>query len=196
MKIELAGTFDVIAPVSEAYGFLTDPSRFAPLLPMFKELSGVEADRFRVVLDVGMPQIRGKAEANVVFVERHPDQRAVMRSTMRHALGMADSDMSFDLVPEGAGSRVSWRCSSTVRGTLASLASGILAPLARRNVDAMIASVQEELGAVHSEAGTVPLTPAEGASATPPSPRQDLSVGWWARLGAWFARAFGAGGRA
>lgn len=196
MKIELAGIFDVTAPVSEAYGFLTDPSRFAPLLPMFKELTGVQDDRFRVVLDVGMPQIRGKVDANVVFVERHCDQRAVMRSTMRHALGMADSDMSFDLVPQGAGTRVSWRCSSTVRGTLASLASGILAPLARRNVDAMIASVQQELGMVPSDAEVVPSATAAGASAAQPAPRPDLSSGWWTRLGAWFARALGVGGRA
>ena len=193
MKIELAGNFDVTAPISEAYGFLTDPLRFAPLLPMFKELTDVQADSFRVVLDVGMPQIRGKAEAKVVFVERLSEQRAVMRSTMRHALGMADSDMSFDLVPQGSGTRVSWQCSSTVRGTLASLASGILAPLARRNVDAMISTVQQELGEVPSDAQ---LMPAPAPVGTPPGDIPNRTPGWWARLVAWLSRLIHGGSRA
>lgn len=151
MKIDLAGEFDVSASVGQSYAFLTDPKRFAPLLPMFKELSNVQDDRFRVVLDVGMPQVRGRAEADVIFVERQPDKLAAMRSTMRHSLGMGDTDMRFELLPHGAGTSVTWRCNTMVRGTLASLASGILAPLARKNVDAMIQSVQRELGTPAAE---------------------------------------------
>ncbi len=200
MKIDLAGDFEVIAPASEVYRFLTDPTRFAPLLPMFKELSDVQEQRFRVVLDVGVPQIRGRAEANVQFVEQLPDQRAALRSNVRHSLGMADTEMGFTLEPQGSGTRVLWTCSSTVRGMLASLASGILAPLARRNVDAMIASVQQELGAVPAAADALPAaaaatTEARMASAppAPAAPGASDTPGWWARIRAWWAGAFGVG---
>jgi len=182
MKIDLDGEFDVAASVEESYAFLTDPRRFAPLLPMFKDLSDVTDDRFRVVLEVGMPQVRGRAEADLIFLERQQHQLARLKSTVRHALGMGDADMRFALAPAGGGTRVTWACSTTVRGTLASLASGILAPLARKNVDAMIQSVQQELGAVGA--------PAAAASAS------EARTGFWQRLLLWLKGGKRAGGHA
>jgi carbon monoxide dehydrogenase subunit G len=182
MKIDLQGEFDVSSSVSDSYAFLTDPKRFAPLLPMFKELSNVQDDRFRVVLDVGMPQVRGRAEADVTFVERVPGQLAVLRSKVRHSLGMGDTDMRFELAPAAGGTRVTWRCDTMVRGTLASLASGILAPLARKNVDAMIQSVQQELGAPAAQAFAAPTAAPAGAK-----------PGFWQRIALWFRSLRGSG---
>ena len=145
MKIDLVGSFDVMASPGQAYAFLTDPTRFAPLLPMFKELKDVGPDSFQIVLDVGMPQIRGRAEAQVCLVERLEGERATFSSSVRHSLGMADGSMGFTLSPLGEGSRIDWICNTKVRGTLVSIAAGLLAPLARRNIAAMIASVRTEL---------------------------------------------------
>lgn len=188
------GEFEVKTSPAQTYGFLTDPNRFAPLLPMFKELADVQDDRFRIVMDVGMPQIRGRAEANVQFVERQPDQRAVLKSTVRHSLGMADSNMSFDLSASDHGTLVSWNCSTTVRGTLASLASGILAPLARKNVDAMIASVRNELGDAQIGAPVPFIDPVTPNGSVTPQPMAKRPSGWWLRLRGWFSRLGGAKG--
>lgn len=184
MKLDLGGEFDVAASVEESYAFLTDPNRFAPLLPMFKELLNVTHDRFRVVLDIGMPQVRGRAEADVLFVDRQQGTLAIFKSTVRHALGMGDADIQFALTPEGSGTRVTWHCSTMVRGTLASLASGILAPLARKNVDAMIRSVQQELGDPNSILGERP--PLAVAA----------KMGLWRRLLLWLQGGKRAGGGA
>jgi carbon monoxide dehydrogenase subunit G len=148
VKIDLDGSFDVAASPGQAYAFLTDPTRFAPLLPMFKELKDVGPDSFQIVLDVGMPQIRGRAEAQVCFIERIEGEHARFSSSVRHSLGMADGGMGFTLSPLSGGSRIDWVCNTKVRGTLASIASGLLAPLARRNIAAMIASVRAELDRV------------------------------------------------
>lgn len=145
MRIALDGRFEVAAAPQRAFAFLTDPQRFAPLLPMFRELKDVNSDRFRIVLDIGVPQIRGRAEAEVTFVERVANEKAAFATTVKHALGVADSTLSFTMSPNGAGSAIQWTCDSVVRGTLASLAAGLLKPLAKRNVAAMIESVQKEL---------------------------------------------------
>jgi carbon monoxide dehydrogenase subunit G len=181
MKINLNGTFDVAASPTETYLFLTDPQRFAPLLPMFKELKDVQVDEFSIVLDVGMPQIRGKAEARVKFVERINNQRASFSSAVRHSLGMADSQMGFDLSEVEGGSRIAWTCDTTVRGTLASVAAGILAPLAKRNIAAMIASIQKELGPISSQTAQ--------ARAEAPIP-SDPSTSAWAKFQQWLRRLF------
>lgn len=148
MKLELDGAFEVSAAPERAFGLLADPNRFAPLLPMFKELREVTAEGFIVVLEVGVQQIRGRLETRVKPVESVPASRLRYVSNSRHVLGMTDSEFRFDLAPAGSGTHVAWRTESIVRGTLASLANGILMPLARRNVQATIAAIQKELGAL------------------------------------------------
>lgn len=160
MKLALDGNFLVSSSPAQTYRFLTDPERFAPLLPMFKELKNVEGDAFEVLMEVGVPQIKGKAQVQVRFSEKVEGERASLTSQVRHALGMADAQLAFLLAPYQTGTKVQWTCDSTVRGTLASVASGILSPLAKKNVKAMIASVQNELGALEApeEAAEAPET--------------------------------------
>lgn len=145
MKLDLDGAFEVAAAPDRAFALLADPHRFAPLLPMFKELRDVTTEGFVVVLDVGVQQIRGRLETRVKPVEAVPASRLRYSSNARHALGVADSEFVFDISPNGTGARVAWRTESIVRGTLASLANGILMPLARRNVEATIAAIRGDL---------------------------------------------------
>jgi carbon monoxide dehydrogenase subunit G len=145
MKVELDGVFEVASPLEESFEFLSDPARFAPLLPYFEELKEVSDDGFTVVLAIGVPQIRGRAEVEVKLVEKAFPLRARYRSCGRHALGMIDSDLGFTLQPVTAGSAVSWSSVSVVNGTLASLAQGILVPLAKRQIKSLVKSFQDAL---------------------------------------------------
>lgn len=191
MRIDLEGSFDVSASAPDAYRALTDPRRVAPLLPLFRELRDVTDDTFVVLMDVGVPQVRGTVQAKVRFVERVPGSRAALASNVQHSLGMADSSIVFQLTELPAGSRVDWTCKAAVRGTLASVAAGVLEPLARRNVVAMIEAVRKELGA--PDAPVAPREPATtGAAGAPKHDAGGASL--WARLGRWLARLFGTEG--
>ncbi|MEI6301241.1 MAG: SRPBCC domain-containing protein [Betaproteobacteria bacterium] len=173
MKLQLDGSFDVEATPTEVFAFLTDPMRFAPLLPMFRELREVESQRFKVILEVGVPQIRGTVEATVTVVELLAGTRARYKSSTRHTLGMADSDIGFELAPRGTGTRVVWRSETLVRGTLASIANGILMPLAKRNVQAMIDALRTALGGGPTQVQ---------ARNSPDDAVPIAHSGWWARL--------------
>ena len=186
MKLDLSGDFDVQASPAAAYAFLMDPQRMAPLLPMFKELSAVHEEGFTVVLEMGVPQIRGRVEAVVKRGECLQDQRARFDCRARHTLGMADTLLAFELIPEGSGSRISWQCQSIVRGTLASLANGLLAPLAQRNIASMIEVVRLELGPRIPAPAEVPTATASTAgSGLEPTPSA------WQRLMLWLHSLFG-----
>lgn len=156
MKVELDGTFDVTTSPEETFAFLTDPERFAPMLPYFKELKDVKPGSFTVGLEVGIPQVRGRVDVGVVLLEAVSPQSARYKTTGRHALGMVDSLLSFVLVPNVAGCSLQWKSESVVNGTLASLAQGILVPLAKRQIKALVKACQDHLGAPPSqEAPTV-----------------------------------------
>lgn len=148
MKLSYDGTFTANQTPEEVYQFLITPEKYAPLMPFFKELKDVEADNFTLIMEIGIPQMRGKAE---VKVRRLPSEssdvlQAKYNASGKHALGMVDSVVSYTVTASGdATSDVKWQCDSVVSGTLASLAQGILAPLARRNIDQMVKSVQRAL---------------------------------------------------
>lgn len=152
MKVDMNGDFEVKSSPAETYSFITRPETFAPILPYFKELHSVEGDAFGVVLEVGVPQIRGKADVAARKVEATENERVVYEINGRHALGMIDARMTFQLSPTEAGTRVDWKSEGTVSGTLASLAQGILLPLARRQIKTLVTAVQKQLGAVEPEA--------------------------------------------
>lgn len=148
MKISYDGTFTANQSPEEVYQFLITPQKYAPLMPFFKELKDVEEDSFTLVMEIGIPQLRGKAE---VKVNRLPSEssdllQANYNASGKHSLGMVDSVVSYTVTSAGeAKSDVKWKCDSVVSGTLASLAQGIMAPLAKRNIDQMVKAVQRAL---------------------------------------------------
>ncbi len=146
MKVNLDGDFEVAATANETFAFITTPERFAPVLPYFKELKDISGRQFTIVLEVGVPQIRGTAEVNAELVEAQAPHRAVYTVRGRHALGMMDSTMTFSVAEAPVGSNVTWQTESVVSGTLASLAQGILLPLAKRQIKSLVASVRTALG--------------------------------------------------
>ena len=95
MKVELADQFEVTTAPADTFAFLTDPQRFAPLLPYFKELKDVQPGAFTVGLEVGIPQLRGRVDVDVKLVESVAPERATYKSSGRHALGMVDSELCF-----------------------------------------------------------------------------------------------------
>jgi uncharacterized protein len=157
VKVELDGTFDVTTSPEETFAFLTDPERFAPMLPYFKELKNVKSGSFTVGLEVGIPQVRGRVDVAAVLLEAVSAHSARYKTSGRHALGMVDSILSFSLAPNPAGCSVQWKSESVVSGTLASLAQGILVPLAKRQIKTLIQACQDHLGAPPSEGTTTLL---------------------------------------
>ena len=58
MAIKFSGEFDVKRKPEEVYDFLTDPNRFAPLLPDFQSVSVQDPTHFTVRVNVGISCIK------------------------------------------------------------------------------------------------------------------------------------------
>ncbi len=148
MNVDLDGEFDTAASADETFAFITTPKKFAPVLPYFKGLDVKDQRHFTVTLEVGVPQIRGRADVEAELVESEAPSRAVYVIKGRHALGMMDSRMTFTVssADGNAGAHVVWTTQSVISGTLASLAQGILLPLAKRQIKSLVQAVRKELG--------------------------------------------------
>jgi len=145
MAIKFGGEFEVKRTPEEVYSFLTDPNKFAPLLPEFRSLSVQDATRFTVKVNVGVSYIKGAADVKLELAEAQPPTRAQYKGQGSLAGGKVSLVASFDLTPRAAGTKVAWQGEAQVFGSLASVAGGMLEPLGRKQLQKLIDGLQAAL---------------------------------------------------
>jgi carbon monoxide dehydrogenase subunit G len=147
MAFTFGGEFAVGKSPEEAYDFLTDPQRFSPLLPDYERVDVEDARNFTVKVKVGISHIRGTATVKMHLAEAERPRRALYTGKGTMAGGTVDLSAGFDLEPlDGQGTRIKWRGQAQIFGRLTSIAGGLLEPLARKNVQRVVESLQQALG--------------------------------------------------
>jgi carbon monoxide dehydrogenase subunit G len=146
MEIKFGGEFVVQKKPNEVYAFLVDPQRFAPLLPDFESMEPLDGKTFLVKLRVGISHIRGTAAVKLTLAEADKPKHALYQGTGDVPGGTATLRAGFDLVAEpNGGTKVVWSGQANVVGRIASLAGGLLEPLAKKNVQKLIDGLQSAL---------------------------------------------------
>jgi carbon monoxide dehydrogenase subunit G len=145
MAFEFGGEFLVQRSPAETYDFLSDPRRFAPLLPDYEGVEVHDAQNFTVRVKVGISHIRGSATVKLCLAEATRPQHARYTGKGSMAGGTVDLSAGFELKPAEKGTLVQWKGGAQVFGRLTSVAGGLLEPLARKNIQKVIDSLQREL---------------------------------------------------
>lgn len=145
MAITFSGEFEAPRPPGEVYEFLTDPHRFAPLLPDFQGLTIQDPRHFTVRVSVGVAHIRGIAETRMELTEAKAPTRATYKGQGSLAGGSVTMTASFGLSSAGSGTRVEWKGEAQIFGRLASIAGGLMEPLAKKNLQKLIDALRAGL---------------------------------------------------
>ncbi len=138
MAITFSGEFTSPRTPDEVYDFLSDPNKFAPLLPDFESMSVQDATRFTVKVRVGVGNIRGSAEIKMELAEALRPQRALYKGQGTAVGSQVKVSAGFDLSPLPEGTKVAWQGEAGVFGKLASMAGGMLEPLSKKNIQKLI----------------------------------------------------------
>jgi len=157
MAIKFSGEFEVKKQPEEVYDFLTDPNRFAPLLPEFQSLSVQDLTHFAVKVNVGISYIKGAADVKMELSEADRPRRAQYKGQGAVGGGNVTMVAGFDLAPiadatTGAtalgtivGTKVNWQGEAQIFGRLASVAGGLLEPLGKKQIQKLIDGLQAAL---------------------------------------------------
>jgi uncharacterized protein len=145
MAIKFGGEFEVPRSPEEAYDFLTDPQKFAPLLPDFQGMTMQDATHFTVKVNVGISYIKGTAEVKMELAQAERPRRAQYKGSGSVAGGNVSLISGFDLTPNGTGTKVAWQGEAQIFGRLTSVAGGLLEPLGKKNVQKLIDALQAAL---------------------------------------------------
>ena len=145
MAIKFSGEFEVKKKPEEVYDFLTDPNRFASLLPDFQGLTVQDATHFTIKVNVGISYIKGSADVKMELTEADRPSRAQYKGQGSVAGGNVTMVAGFDLSPTASGTRVRWQGEAQIFGRLASVAGGLLEPLGKKQVQKLIDGLQAAL---------------------------------------------------
>ena len=145
MAIKFGGEFTVKKTADEVFDFLTDPNRFAPLMPEFKGLTVQDPQNFTIKVSVGISHIRGNADVKMRLAEAERPRRAKYEGKGDVAGGGTTMVAGFDLSESPDGTKVAWVGEAQIFGKLTSLAGGLLEPLAKKNVQKLIDGLQSAL---------------------------------------------------
>ena len=145
MAINFSGEFTTPRTQQEVFDFLSDPNRFAPLLPDFQSMTMQDATHFTVKVRVGVGNIRGSAEIKMELAETVKPHRAQYKGQGTAVGSQVTVTAGFDLQPNGEQTNVQWKGETSVFGKLASMAGGMLEPLGRKNIQKLIDGLQKAL---------------------------------------------------
>ncbi len=161
MAIKFSGEFEVKKKPEEVYAFLTDPNRFAPLLPDFQGVSVEDATHFTVMVKVGISYIKGTAHVKLELSESDHPRRAQYKGQGSVAGGNVTMVAGFDLSPIADGSaqgtvdgtalvtvlgtKVNWQGEAQLFGRLTSVAGGLIEPLGKKSIQKLIDGLQAAL---------------------------------------------------
>jgi carbon monoxide dehydrogenase subunit G len=146
MAIKFSGEFEAKKTSEEVYDFLTDPSKFAPLLPDFQGMSVQDATHFTVKVNVGISYIKGVADIKMELAESDRPRRAQYKGQGSVAGGNVTMVAGFDLSPTASGTKVAWQGEAQIFGRLTSVAGGLLEPLGKKQLQKLIDGLQAALG--------------------------------------------------
>ena len=146
MAIEFDGDFTVTASREEAYAVLSDPQKFAPLLPTYQDLTMKENGSADVTVKIGVGKIRGSAVVNLTLEESEAPVRAAYVGKGKVMGSAFNMGTAFELEDaEGGGTLVKWHGDVTIFGKLVALAGGLLKPIAKKDITRLIDAVQAAL---------------------------------------------------
>ena len=145
MAIKFNGEFEVKRTPEEVYDFLTDPSKFAPLLPDYQGMSVQDPTHFTVKVNVGISYIKGTADVKMELAQAERPSRAQYKGSGSVAGGNVSLIAGFDLAGANGGTKVNWQGEAQVFGRLTSVAGGLLEPLGKKQVQKLIGGLQAAL---------------------------------------------------
>ena len=157
MEMQFNGEFKVDLPREEVFELLSDPQKFAPMMPTFKSLE-MKDDRTAIVkISVGIGRIRGTASTELTLDEVEAPRRASYIGKGKLMQGAYQMTSSFDLEDApGGGTVVSWQGETLLVGKILSVAGGGMRGYAEKEINNLISSLQLALSPEAEVAAEVP----------------------------------------
>ena len=145
MEMKFSGEFTVDLPKEEVFPLLSDPEKFAPLLPGFHSMEMRDGKTAVIRARVGIGKIGGIATTELSLNQSEPPRHAQYVGRGKLMQGVYTVRTSFDLTDSAAGTLIGWQGETQLTGKILSLAGGGIRGYAEKEINKLIASLEAAL---------------------------------------------------
>jgi hypothetical protein len=145
--VHLEGDVTIKAARDKVWKFLTDPHAVSKCAPGLQSLEIVTPDKkFRVVVSVGFGTVKATFNTDVEWVELEAPNRAKFKAhgSAPGSAVDATAEMKLSDAPDGA-TLMKWTADIVVLGTIASLASRLMAGVTQRLTAAFFDCARQQI---------------------------------------------------
>ena len=136
MKLEFTGSPDIAAPRERVWQRLMDPQFVAQSAPGVESVETLDPNNFKVVSAFGVGSIKVRFKLDVELSDVVEPERAIMRARGKAPGSAVDVVSSMRLEDAGDGqTRLAWKATSDVSGTVASVGARLLEGTARKLIE-------------------------------------------------------------
>jgi carbon monoxide dehydrogenase subunit G len=144
--MNLSGEFTVKRSRPEVYRFLTDPECFGRILPDLESLVIQGPSSFEAVVRVGISFIKGPLRVRFDLIEAREGERARYNGKGAGIGSFVELQVEFFLKDKGDHeTEINWEGVATTGGRIATVASGLLLQVAKKNANVFIEALKKEM---------------------------------------------------
>ncbi len=131
--MEFSGTQTVAAPIEKVWGFLMDVNNVAACAPGFQSLEVLEDEHWKAVVTVGVGAVKAKFTLDITRPEMQEPEHMTMKGRGKAPGSAVDLFGEMHLTSlESRETRMDWKATVTVSGTIASVGARLLQGTAER----------------------------------------------------------------
>ena len=145
MGMKFDGKFTVTSSAADAYTFLANPEKCAPCLPTFDSIKVTGPKTSLVGVRIGVGKIRGTTRIALELDDAGAPDCAAYVGKGSVMGGAFNFTTEFKLQASDVGTVVHWKGDLSMFGKLVALAGGLIRPLAKKDIDRLIAALQAQL---------------------------------------------------
>ncbi|MEE8379284.1 MAG: SRPBCC domain-containing protein, partial [Gammaproteobacteria bacterium] len=120
MELKFDGEFKIDLPREEVFAILSDPEKFAPLLPTFHSMEMKDERTASLKVKVGIGKIIATSTTELTLDEVEPPKRARYVGKGKVMQGVYQMISSFDLEEVDGGTLVKWQGETILVGKILS----------------------------------------------------------------------------
>lgn len=140
-----SGSFCVRRRADEAFDLLSNPERFAPLLPDFEGMAMQDATHFKLRTAIAIGKMQGHANLAMELVQASRPARVEYRGSSIIAGSPLRMAIDFQINPREEVTEVTWQGEVQLDGILALMAGNFVEKMGRQNFERMAERVQQSL---------------------------------------------------
>jgi uncharacterized protein len=131
--MEFTGTQTVAAPIEKVWAFLFDVNNVASCAPGFQSLEVLEDEHWKAVVGVGVGAVKFKFTMDVTRPEMQPPDLMIVKARGKAPGSAVDMQGDMHLTAlDGEQTRMDWKATVTVSGTIASVGARLLSGTVQR----------------------------------------------------------------